>query len=74
MSNKLSFGEELLLDEECPLGETDEVAVFMCLLCGGTTVAACALSGCELPVLFAAGASIYTPTGGPAAATGMVAI
>lgn len=54
-SNNLSFGEEFYLEEETQLGEKDEVAVFLCVLCGLGTVAGCILCGCEIPVLFGVG-------------------
>ena len=72
MSNKLSFGEELLLDEECTLGETDEVAVFLCALCGIGTIAGCILCGCEVPILFGAGAAIMGEAAAMATAGGAV--
>ena len=70
MSNKLSFGEELLLDEECTLGETDEVALFLCFLCGLGAVAACIACGCEIPIAFGLGSSFGAQYAGMTFAAG----
>lgn len=59
MAKKLSFGEEIFLEKECNLGEKDEVAIFMCALCGLGTVAGCILCGCEVPIAFGIGAATF---------------
>ena len=58
-NNELSFGEEFGLEKENYLGEKDEVALFVCLICGLGSAAGCVLCGCELPILFGAGALAF---------------
>lgn len=62
--NDLSFGEEFCLEEETQLGQKDEVAIFLCALCGLGTVAACIACGCEIPIAFGLGVSVAAELGG----------
>lgn len=68
--NKLPFGEEFTLEEDTSLGQKDEVAIFLCALCGLGYVAGCILCGCEFPPAFVAGAAIFTDAGAFATVAG----
>lgn len=74
MAKKLSFGEEIFLEEECNLGEKDEVAIFMCALCGIGTLAGCILCGCEIPIAFAVGTATFANVSQSAVATAAGAV
>lgn len=72
--NKLEFGEEFALEEENFLGQKDEVAIFLCALCGLGTAAGCVICGCEVPFLFGVGASIFNASGAAVMATAAGAV
>lgn len=65
---KLEFGEEFDLEENS-LGQKDEVAVLLCALCGLGTAAGCVLCGCEIPILFATGVTVFNASGAALMAT-----
>lgn len=58
--SKLQFGEEITLEDETSLGDKDEVAFLVCLLCGVGWAVGCAICGCEFPPAFGAGVAIFS--------------
>ncbi len=68
--DKLSFGEVFTLEEDTSLGQKDEVAIFLCALCGLGYVAGCILCGCEFSPAFFAGAAIFSDAGAMATVAG----